>query len=113
MGGNSAEAKVFTVLGIGNKSCGYFTNAVANERSSADSQTDAYAMMSWAQGYLTHLNLTDPGTTNIVGGSDPEGAKNWLFNYCRVNPLKDFAGAVDALVGALWPMRERAETKQR
>jgi hypothetical protein len=104
-----ALAKGYDVLGVGNLSCGHFIDAVDHESKSDKAVNDEYEMLSWAQGYLTHLNLANTLTNNIAGRAGPEGMSQWLKNHCRANPLKSFNDAVEELVVALWAERNAAQ----
>lgn len=95
------------VYGIGSSSCGTFVNAV--NKSGSYAEDDRHAMMSWAQGYLTHYNRVTPNVYDITSSRDAAAIQLWLFNYCQQHPLAQFGTAVDALIIELYATRtERA-----
>ena len=93
----AADADTTMVYGAGTKSCGAFLEA---ERKSG---VDSIAYHSWLAGFLTGVNaffnmLHVSHGSDILEGTDFEGAVHWLRNYCEKNPLETFARAADALV---------------
>jgi hypothetical protein len=91
--------------GIGHKSCGTFVRVQDGSENDTSAEGDRFAFISWAQGYLSHYNRSGAGVYDIYGGTDSAGIALWLYNYCRTNPLENFAEAVDALISALYPSR--------
>jgi hypothetical protein len=65
----------------------------------------------WSAGYLTAFNLRTPGTYDILGNTDINGAMLWLENYCRNNPLERFATAWNELFNELSPTRTTQKPK--
>ena len=91
-----ADAKGFTVFGLGNKSCGTWT---------ADHQADnANALLqdSWLGGYVSAYNNYVPAAKNNVASStDFNGMREWVSNYCSLNPLDRIDTAAQKLLEAL------------
>lgn len=78
----------FAVRGVGNSSCvRYF--------SEANLQLGDFE--NWLMGFLTAINLTTPGLSDILSGTDLAGAMSWINNYCQENPTRTFSEAARAL----------------
>ncbi len=84
------------IVGTGALSCGKFI--------AEDDWSTRASFFTWAQGYLSGLNVkyfldvSAPGSTDL---QDTDGQKVWLLNYCRENPLDLYFGAVNYLWAAL------------
>ncbi len=66
----------------------------------------------WIRGYLTAYNRLRPDTWDIIGQTDMLGILLWLENYCKRNPLADFADdAMQLLTGKLHARRIRKAPK--
>jgi len=84
------------IAGPGAMSCGKFI--------AEDDWSSRAVFFTWAQGYLTGLNVkyffdvSAPGSTDL---QDTDGQEVWLLNYCRENPLDLYFGAVNNLWAAL------------
>ena len=91
--GSAAADGTYTILGAGTKSCGAWTDA---RRASG---VEEYTYVAWIQGYITEANGFISG--DLTAGTDVEGIKAWVDNYCAAHPLDDLASAASALVGEL------------
>jgi hypothetical protein len=91
------------MYGIGVQSCGSFVGVVDGATGSSKDEGDRFGFMSWAQGYLSHYNSSEPNIDSILGTSDRAAVQLWLYNYCRAHPLESFFEAVDKLITALYP----------
>jgi hypothetical protein len=86
----------YVVQGLGADSCGKFVEGTRERR-------EYYT--TWVTGYLTAINAVSPMASDILGNTDIDGAVLSLENYCRINPLRTFGAASDALVKELYPKR--------
>jgi hypothetical protein len=91
----------YTILGVGNESCGKFVRA---RQQSIGAYPD-HRYLYWVTGYLPAVNAQTPKTNNIAGFTDIYGVLTWLEHYCTKTPLTPLAEAVRALVTALYPER--------
>jgi hypothetical protein len=75
----SYDADGFVSFGVGNKSCDQYV---------ADTgQPDrGFVYETWLSGYLTAFNAYKPGSSDILTGTDFNGAVAWIQNYCRQHP---------------------------
>lgn len=80
------------VAGVGAKSCGQVLKA--------KKESDMLALLSysWAQGFMSALNLKHFGSEGVVNLSDRAAHEIWLENFCKENPLSKYLVAV----GVLW-----------
>ena len=104
-GASAADRGGFLIYGIGNTACSNFVQAVDGAPNRQQDEADRFALLSWAQGYLTHYNAYATNTYSIAGNSDTPGIQLWLFNYCMGHPDVPFETAVAALVNTLYPAR--------
>jgi len=88
-------AAKYQVFGFGLESCGAWLSA--KETNSLD-KTFYHA---WIGGYLTAYSLWVEKGSGPVGKIDMPGARAWIDNYCRNNPLKDVAKAAQLLIYAI------------
>ena len=69
----------FVSFGVGNKRCGQYTaDARQPER--------GFVYETWLSGYLTAFNAYNPGTADVLTGTDFDGAVVWIKDYCREHP---------------------------
>lgn len=86
----------YEILGVGSKSCGAWT--IARRATIGTGVEDAYAYLSWIQGFLTALNYTRKfQTADISKHTDGHGMQVWVDNYCAKNPLANLDDAAFAL----------------
>jgi len=81
------------IVGVGAYSCG---KVVVNIK---DDQSNALYSFAWVQGFLSGLNikyLLKPESSTDL--SDHDALRLWMENYCKENPLDDYAVAA----GNLW-----------
>ena len=99
MATNTVAVAVEPIVGAGAMSCGKLI---------AVDERDRGYFFTWAQGYLTGLNVkylfNDPSGFGSTDLQDRDGQKLWLENYCRENALDTYWSAVNQLWAAL---RER------
>jgi hypothetical protein len=88
--------------GFGTKSCGAYLDARAHNK---ELET---AFTTWATGLFTGINAVRGGDTDVLKGTDMQGAMYWLDNYCHGNPTTMFAGALIEFVND----REQQVTSQ-
>jgi hypothetical protein len=55
--------------------------------------------------YLTATNRVLPDTYSILGSTDIKGAMAWIDNFCKENPLKSYAAALENLIDEAYPSR--------
>ncbi|WP_312151955.1 hypothetical protein [Pseudomonas sp.] len=96
----------FAVLQLGNDSCGSFT-AAAQKGTHQNNWADWNRYASYAFGYFTGINNYFPDTTNILGGTDYEGAMANIEKYCQENPLKKLIDALDKTAADLYSSRKK------
>lgn len=82
-----------TVLGTGNRSCGYWVEA----RRQTDSSS-AYINSAWVHGFISAYNVFVPPGGNVAKRTNVPGREAWLDNYCSKNPLDAIAIAAAMLV---------------
>jgi hypothetical protein len=75
----------FTVLSVGNNSCGSWTQA---RRSNT-----AAGFEGWVLGYLTGFNEFSPGGDDITAGTDHAGIFAALDKFCLEKPMETVARA--------------------
>lgn len=98
--GKEASGSPIAAYGEATTSCGSFVESKQNE-------TQRYIYLAWLNGYLTGVNKyqsglkTYNGLHDIKAGRDPQALMLWLENYCRENPLDNFARAVFMLQNEL------------
>ncbi len=63
----------------------------------------------WVAGYLTAYNRQTPETYDILGIKDFEDAMRFIDGYCKVQPLGNLTGAMEALTEGLTPDRYRTK----
>jgi hypothetical protein len=75
----SYDSDGFVSFGVGNKRCGqYVVDARQPER--------GFVYETWLSGYLTAFNAYNPGSADILTGTDFDGAVVWIKDYCREHP---------------------------
>jgi hypothetical protein len=83
----------FTVLSVGNNSCGSWTQA---RRSNG-----ALAYEGWVSGYLTGFNEFSPIGDDITSGTDHAGLFAAIDKICAESPLETIADASHLLLAEL------------
>jgi hypothetical protein len=96
--GGSPEERTTAVLGIGNKSCGSWSQA----RHSIGMMSDMYE--GWVAGFLSGANSVLATSEDHIDtleqaeiDTDAQGLWAWVDNYCQAHPLNSVAQAADAL----------------
>jgi hypothetical protein len=90
-----------TVLGVGNRSCGSWTEARRANNNSAN------IFEGWVAGFLSGSNSITTNSFTIdtlkepSAQGDAQGLWAWIDNYCQAHPLNSVASAADALGGEL------------
>jgi hypothetical protein len=75
----SYDSDGFVSFGVGNKRCGeYIVDARQPGR--------GFVYETWLSGFLTAFNAYNPGVSDILIGTDFEGAVVWINDYCREHP---------------------------
>ena len=90
-------------------SCGQYVTA--RDEGRRGDLRDENRHINWIFGYVTAYNLQTPDTQDILGQTDREAILLWLENYCKQNPLTDFAEAMEPLTDELHPKRIRKAPK--
>ena len=93
------------IHGAGGRSCGEYVRVVDGSSRSVDDVRDSIEMLQWMEGYLSYFNSSVSDTYDTMGGTDAQGIKLWLYNYCKSHPLEYFKQSVDSLIVTLWPLR--------
>ncbi len=90
-------------------SCGQYITARDEGRRSKYRKENRH--IGWIFGYLTAYNRQTPDTWDIGGQTDISEILLWLENYCKRNPLDEFAEAMGSLTDELHPRRIRKKPK--
>ena len=91
------------------RSCGQYVTARDEQRRAKYRKINTY--ITWIYGYLTAYNTLTSDTYDIMGQTDRSAILLWLENYCKQNPLKRFAEAMELLTDELHPRRIRKAPK--
>ena len=75
----SYDAKGFVSFGVGNRSCDQYV-------SDAQQPDREFVYETWLSGYLTAFNAYNPGVSDILTGTDFDGAVAWIKSYCQDHP---------------------------
>lgn len=86
----TAAVAQFTVWGVGNNSCGEWTDAHAGMVTAVTVAEEA-----WLGGYMTGTDEAALGPR--APKEDFRGLTGWISNYCHANPLDNLATAASAL----------------
>ena len=97
------------MLGKNEGSCGAYISARNDGRKGDVSKQDAYSI--WLAGYVTAYNKLEPDTYNVMGTVDMATLQLWLENFCKQNPKKLFAEAIEAGMDELYPIRAKQAPK--
>jgi hypothetical protein len=93
---NAQAAPVFTVLGVGNDSCGKWIEAHNTNG------TDAFMQDSWLGGYISAFNNYAPHSKgDVTKRTDMPGITAWMSNYCQKDPLALIDTAAQKLIDNL------------
>jgi hypothetical protein len=92
----------FVLIGVGLSSCGEFlrsADAEKKRRPANASPTALYsisfaAFASYADGFLSGTNYSDPIERRVSEHTDQPGRMAWLENYCRDHPLDIYITAL-------------------
>ena len=69
----------FVSFGVGNKFCNqYLADAEQPDR--------GFVYETWLSGYLTAFNAYNAGNSDVLTGTDFDGAVAWIKSYCRDHP---------------------------
>ncbi|WP_136618577.1 MULTISPECIES: hypothetical protein [Mesorhizobium] len=82
-------------MGFGQSTCAEITRLKPVDRT-----PEAAAVMSWAQGYMSALNIDhvrNGKPFQDLGAVTISGQLAFMLNYCDKNPLKQFGVAVHSL----------------
>jgi len=91
----SDAADTFTVLGVGNLSCGAFVAAKQQKETVSIAYT---AFRSWLAGFVSAMNMwITERDVDILKGRDNDALEAWVEKWCRECPLERFNLAVQAL----------------
>lgn len=92
---HSDNGRGFTVLGIGNKSCGSWVSD-RKSKSGAD-----LVDVAWVLGFLTAYNEFGPEPDDVTAQTDVNGVAGWIDNDCTDHPLDTISQATQALINEL------------
>jgi len=87
------------MTGAGSTSCGQYLEF------KQEGEMFGNAYFSWAQGFMSAVNLNFLSEGNTTDLSDIAGQDKWLENYCNENPLETYSAAVVRLWNALRSMQ--------
>ncbi len=98
----SAKDEDIYALGVGVSSCGEFLRGADDERKRRSPNAGSTAIydikfgsfVSYADGFLTGTNYSDPIEGNVGKNTDLASRMAWLENYCRNHPLDQYINAV-------------------
>jgi len=80
---NKSKSKIY---GAGTATCAQYLKI-------SDDEDKKQLFLSWAQGFISGINLTNNG--DVVGEfANSELLTAWLEQYCKKNPLEQFDAAV-------------------
>ena len=85
-----AENDVWAVTGVGQFSCGHWTQNAPTHPTGTYVSSDKTAVAmdtQWVMGFLSAFNYYGKGSGNVLTGSDNDGAFAWIDNYCAAHPL--------------------------
>ena len=90
----NADKSHYTVLdGIGLASCASYVKDIKNEFMLLRFDT-------WANGYISHFNHANK-TINVAQNIDLTAREQWIYEYCKKNPLDPYEEAVSKLLEEL------------
>jgi len=87
------------MTGAGSTSCGQYLEF------KQEGEMFGNAYFSWAQGFMSAVNLNFLSEGNTTDLSDIAGQEKWLENYCNENPLETYSAAVVRLWNVLRSMQ--------
>ena len=88
MSGPLAQSSTVRTIGVGNSSCGAWTES---RRSRA-----SYLREQWVLGYLSGIAVVNQDGDDPLRGMDADGVWGWIDNYCRANPIRRITDAANA-----------------
>jgi hypothetical protein len=103
--GGATRAQPFTVLGEGTFNCGEYLQIIEGERKARPPMPESDAIYTrlylvyviWLDGFLSGYNAGDTASRHVAHSATRAAKMIWVENWCRANPLADFAGAAFAL----------------
>jgi hypothetical protein len=92
IGTSAAAGNGGSVFGVGNASCGHWTEARKMHMANVEEQ--------WVAGFLTGTNgiLFTDMHVEILDDMDASGLFAWIDNWCSANPLNHIAHAASTLM---------------
>jgi hypothetical protein len=92
-----ATLPTYAIHGAGTQSCGTWTSS-----RSAHDILEA-PLENWVEGFITGINFTRQirGYSDLLAGTDQNGAFAWVDNYCSAHPLDNVSDATANLVTEL------------
>ena len=87
---NTAIADKSIMIGTGNSDCEKLIELRAESESKEEANIYAAIKFSWAQGFLSALNMEHYGTDDMVDLSDHAGLQDWLDKFCEENPKSKY-----------------------
>ena len=92
-----ANAGAVNVWGIGNDSCGSWTQDRQQQAKTVDSTALAGVRKAWMEGYLTAKAEDRPLLSKGATQTDTDGMAAWIDNYCAAHPLDTLFDATEEL----------------
>jgi len=80
-----------TISGMGTRTCGALLEAAERDSKAA---IDGY--LSWAQGFISGYNWSNPGSREVR--LDHAGLFHWLLQYCTSNEQEKYYQAVQSAI---------------
>lgn len=120
---SSVQAKEgpYYILGAGASSCGSYVTAYDEYRPYAAGNGSGLLAMhaaasylqyqSWIQGYIVGVDAVAGGHMRSI---DEAGLQQWIYSYCKANPLKNVVDAANQLyfeLGGTIPKKLRGDAR--
>lgn len=94
----AGDVDTVTIIGVGNRTCGAWTNAA--ETNSLEATHQRREFTGWLMGFLSGLNVTDEFRA-LADLKDGEGYRAWMDAHCAKNPLDTVYVAAATLANEL------------
>jgi hypothetical protein len=89
----TGPAKAYDIQGVGNSSCGSWTEA---RRAPNPNAVVSLMNLSWVSGFLSGIGFIHRNGDDPLKGLDREAVIGWIDNYCATHPLENIGVAAGA-----------------